>query len=177
MKDFLKNKLRKSQIGQSTIEFLISFTVVFGMTFFIVKVTLDYGNGYYLHWATYVASRAYSVYDEGQNGAGIGITFSSAENRARALFDLYRINGVTLSFNDMNAAGRNVLIGAYAEYETKFSPMTNINPDQRINFRSESFLGKEPPRGYCHEIVRDKILDAAGGGFDARFMTVFDNGC
>lgn len=138
---------------------------------------MDYGNGYYLHWATYAASRVYLTFDTNDNGAGLANVFSGAETKAKNLFNAYGINDVNIAFNNMGAAGRNVLIGAYAEYDTKFSPMSNINPDQRINFRSESFLGKEPPRGYCHERALERIQNASGSGEIINFMTVFDNGC
>lgn len=170
------NKLLK-QKGQSTIEFLISFTIIFGMTFFIVKTTMNYGNGFYLHWATYAASRVYLTLDTSDNGAGIGNVFSRAQAKGRELFEAYGINGATVQFNDMNTAGRPVLIGAFAEFDSKFSPMANIGSDDKINYRSESFLGKEPPRGYCHERILERIQQGSKSTDISKFMTVFDNGC
>lgn len=168
--------LFKKQEGQSTIEFLISFTIIFGMTFFIVTTTMNYGNGFYLHWATYAASRVYLTYETNDNNGLAGV-FGGARTQATNLFNAYGINGATIEFNDDNSAGRNVLIGAYAEFESKFSPMSNIGNNEKVKFRSESFLGREPPRGYCFEMIRERIDDATGGGPITKFMTVFDNGC
>ncbi len=170
-----QNKNKNSR-GQSTIEFLISFTVIFGMTFFIVKTTMNYGNGFYLHWATYAASRKFLTYDS--NNKLVDTVINRAKNPAKELFDAYGIKGVTVQFNDNNSAGRNVLLGAYAEFEDGFSPVSNIGGNKKVKYRSESFLGKEPPRGYCHAMVLERIQQGSKGtGAIDKFMTVFDNGC
>ena len=170
-------KIISKQKGQSTIEFLISFTVIFGLAFFIVKTTMNYGNGFYLHWATYAASRAYLTFETSDNDEGRENLFSKSEKKGKDLFDAYGIKDVSLKFNHLSTAGRPVLIGSYAEFESRFSPMSNIGNDDKVIYRSESFLGKEPPRGYCHARTLERVMQASGTDEIKKFMTVFDNGC
>ena len=136
---------------------------------------MNYGNGFYLHWATYAASRKFLVIDANQKLADTVI--NNAKGPATELFDAYGISGANVQFNDNNTAGRNVLIGAFAEFEDKFSPMANVGGSDKVRYRSESFLGKEPPRGYCHERAYQRIQEGSNATEIDKFMTVYDNGC
>jgi hypothetical protein len=53
----------KNSKGQSTIEFIFSFTAAVGFVFLFLKMALNYTNGYMVHHATFMASRAYLVSD------------------------------------------------------------------------------------------------------------------
>lgn len=164
--------------GQSTIEFLIGFTVVFGLTFLMLRTTLMFGNGYLLHYATYMASRAYLVFETNDNASGIDSVFSASATRATQVFQTFGLSGVTVNFNDNNNVTRPVLIGAWAEIEKSFTSAGFMGGDNSIKFRSESFLLKEPPRGYCHERTLKQIERTSEISSEIHdYMTVFDNGC
>lgn len=173
---FLQHRLEDK--GQSTIEFLIGFTVVFGLTFLMLRTTLMFGNGYLLHYATYMASRAYLVFETNDNASGLDSVFSSSATKGRQVFESLSFNANTINFNDNNNVTRPVLIGAWAEIEKSFTSAGFMGGDNSVKFRSESFLLKEPPRGYCHDRTLKQIERTGGissGIHD--YMTVFDNGC
>ena len=62
-----ESKLLKNQKGQSSVEFAISFIMVIGFVFMYVKVALNFTNGYVVHYANFMASRAFMVYEGNNN--------------------------------------------------------------------------------------------------------------
>jgi hypothetical protein len=75
----------KNNKGQSTIEFILTFTAAVGFIFLFLKMALNYTNGYMVHHATFMASRAYMVGDaERYESAGAGD--ARAFDMAKAVF-------------------------------------------------------------------------------------------
>ena len=72
----------KNEKGQSVIEFLMSFTLVVGLLMFFFKMALGYTNGYMVHYATFMASRAYLTNDVSTTTDPDGAAFNQAKNKS-----------------------------------------------------------------------------------------------
>src|SRR5690242_9218 len=47
------------QAGQTTIEFILSLTLLLAITFFFIQLCLVFGWANYIHYATFMSARAY----------------------------------------------------------------------------------------------------------------------
>ncbi|MCR9204952.1 MAG: hypothetical protein NXH75_10260, partial [Halobacteriovoraceae bacterium] len=150
----IKNKTLKED-GQSTIEFLMSFAIVFGFIFSFLKLAIVYTNGYLVHYLTFQASRAYMVTETGSNSpAG---SDGAAKAEAIKVFDSYGITTLLPNFEgtpeiedpETNAGNaKNLYVGVRVE----FSEFINIpGTNRKITFPliSESYLGREPTQAEC----------------------------
>lgn len=167
--------------GQSTIEFILTFTATVGFIFLFLKTALNYTNGYMVQHAVFMASRGYLVYDKQIKG---DYGDADAEKHAKKIFEKYLpaplINGFdgTLKANDPeNMSFNKAFIGVYVDFEQVFS-LGFIGGKDMVKFRAESFLGREPTRyeGYeqtCAAIIT--ALDGAGSACDIH-VTLDDNG-
>ena len=173
----------KKESGQSTIEFLLTFIFVLGFVFAALKLSFIYTNGYLVHYATFMASRAYMVVDNNSNqpGGSDGVAFRAAREVFRR-FPLDKFIGgydQNLKANHPDDAGqnfdRNLYVGIYTNFSQKFglSPLTT--GQREVRFRSESFLGREPTRAECLKRVCEALRRL--GGNCENHSTVFDNGC
>ena len=88
-------KLNKE--GQSTLEFIFSFAIVFSFIFFFFKIALNYTNGYLLHYANFMASRTYLVHDINSNIVSGGD--GPALKEAKAIFATYNIDSAFVFIN------------------------------------------------------------------------------
>ena len=138
----------KNNKGQSTIEFILTFTATVGFIFLFLKTALNYTNGYMVQHAVFMASRGYLVYDnqiKGDNGD------ADAERHAKKIFEKYLpaplINGFdgTLKVNSPESGVNMAFIGAHVDFEQVFS-LGFIGGKDMVKFRAESFLGREPTR-------------------------------
>ena len=139
----------KNQKGQSTIEFLLTFIVALGFVFLFLKMALNYTNGYMVHHATYMASRAYLVNDAERQ--------TPAENDKRAfefaktVFARYLPEGLIPGFdgvlkeNSPDSVKFSVFSGVWIDFKQAFS-LGILGGKDPVEFRSESFLGREPSR-------------------------------
>lgn len=140
----------KNEKGQSTIEFILTFSLSVGFIFLFLKMAMNYTNGFMVHHATYMAARAYLVNDQERQGAD--------ENDARALeyakqvFEDYMpaglVRGVTQSSirsSGIRTGALAIFTGIYADFTQTFSAGF-IGGNGTIPFRSEAFLGREPTR-------------------------------
>lgn len=59
MKKNLKQKNKKSESGQAIIEFLIVIIVILTMIFVFIQISWAIGFSHYVHYATFMSSRAY----------------------------------------------------------------------------------------------------------------------
>lgn len=167
-----------NESGQSTIEFLSTFAFVFAMLFLFIKIALNFTNGYLVQYANYMASRAYLVHDTNQ---AKGTALNSAYQRAAQVFGQYQVTNFlpnfsgTLQVNSPTSGSMPFYVGTYVDFEDKFSLSKIMGGAIPLQFRSESFLGKEPLRKECSARVCD-AMTAAGGNCSA-YSTPFDNGC
>lgn len=165
--------------GQSLIEFLLSFTFVFGLVLVFLKLSLNYSTGYLVHYATYMASRAFMVVDRNSNTP----EGSDAESlsRAKTVFERYKIPNFIGGFaselqgNLPGDVKSSAMVGVWVEYDTSLSATSLFGGEQKLLFRSESFLGKEPTRAECIERVCRTFQDI--GSDCSSHVTFADNGC
>lgn len=176
-------KIVINEKGQSTIEFIFSFSFAFFLIIYTLKVALNYTTGYVAHYATYMASRTFLTYEDNGTLAASnpGTVFSDI---TKPVFDdtkieLYNsqfvVDQANLNFK-RDSAGAGILNGVTFDWETSFSTVGLFGGDQTIHFKSESFLGREPDRRECSE----QTCLASRGGENGRCMMTFtlvDNGC
>ena len=178
------NKL--SQLGQSSIEFIIIFSFTMGFFIVFLGLGLNFTTGYLVHYATYDISRAYLVGDGGNQ------SIRSSENYKVDEYD----NGIAYGsatwsqvFNSgilrmRNASGFQVnspgdvvtpeFIGVTFSYQRRLSDSGFITGLQEVEYVSESFLGKEPVRAECLRRICTKMNGNCQSNVE---VTAFDNGC
>ncbi|MCF8058241.1 MAG: hypothetical protein K9K67_03030 [Bacteriovoracaceae bacterium] len=172
----------KEEKGQSTIEFLVSFTIALGFVFSFLKLAIVYTNGYLVHYVTYLTSRAYMSYEHDVNNPNG--SDGPAKTHATKVFDSYNIPGIIPDFSGapifedpLSSSGPTRLyVGVRVEYqETITIPGTN----KKISFPfiSESYLGMEPTRAECKARICDAMADIGTGAGCEKHSTVSDNGC
>ena len=88
----------KNNKGQSTIEFILTFTAAVGFIFLFLKMALNYTDGYIVHHATFMASRAYLVGDAEQY-ANAGAGDVKAFDMAKAVFSKNLPSALIPNFN------------------------------------------------------------------------------
>ena len=169
------------QKGQSSVEFIISFMVIIGFVFMYVKVAMNFTNGYVVHYANFMASRALLVY-EGNNNTPDGGD-GAAKTRALEVWGTYNIEGVlgaaagslVLEQRLPGSIANTVFVGTTASYQDRFTIFGNVGSTEKLNFQSESFLGREPSIAECVERTCEAFKEL---GIDCGSnTTVMDNGC
>lgn len=171
-------KIIFNEQGQSTIEFIIGFSIVFSMILLFLRISMQYTNGYFLHYATFMASRTYMVVDVNDDES---VNDSNASRRAKAVFDKFLVPELISGFDGevefISPDENNIPLfsGAVAEYKERLSPISMMGGETEINFRSESLLRREPGREYCLEQIC-KAMEQLGVSCTIH-ITYFDNGC
>ncbi|MBT3235455.1 MAG: hypothetical protein HN353_05865 [Bdellovibrionales bacterium] len=165
------------QSGQSTIEFLSGFIVMVSFIFIFVDFALNLTNGYLVHYATFMASRSYLVGDNNSNDP-IGSEGHAMKN-AKKVFKQYMYLNLKgkLRFNQGLGGEdvKKVYVGAYYQYSPRFSSAAILTGNKKMNFISESFLGREPSKASCLDRVCRAIKDL--GGDCQNHTSLIDNGC
>lgn len=174
---------RKKEKGQSTVEFLLSFTLVLGFVFSFLSLALTFTNGYLLHYGTFMASRAYMVFDDDSDDPSL--VDSRARQWASQAFDQYNLDLLIESFSELNfnapsdpsfqTSSTNLYTGVWTEVIQAFV-FPGVAESLGINLRSESFLGREPTRSECFRQVCES-MDELGVDGCINHVTVADNGC
>lgn len=170
--------------GQSTVEFILAFS--FGVSFILTIFTtsFNYGKGYLVQYATFMASRVYLTSDNfigGFNDSSYSLGY--AEEKSKSTFAKYELNrfGVPATSYKVNAPEPSQLntyltVGGYTTFEMKTDPIGTILGQQKLQMISESFLGKEPTRAECATRVCFAITGESSCDRSLD-ITNFDNGC
>jgi hypothetical protein len=173
--------MKKNNKGQSTIEFIMTFTAAVGFIFLFFKMAINYTNGYIVHHATYMASRAYLVNDS-EMGSDIDGRDEEAHKLAKSVFlknlPESLIKGISrkLEVNHPRPGFLVPFIGVYTEYTQPFS-MGFIGGKDVVTFMSESFLGREPTRLESMQQVCNAIKTVDTGFTNCNIhATLDDNG-
>lgn len=176
----MKFKKKTQNSGQSTIEFILSFAFILGILLTFIKISFNFTGGYLVHYATFMASRAYMVVDINSNDP-VGSEARAMAVAQRAFNeDGLRAVGVRtdgLSFNAVNGSynGNPVYVGTFTDFSTRFSLASFMGGQAPLDMRSESFLGREPTMATCHKRVCDALsIINSNCSF---FTTLYDNGC
>jgi hypothetical protein len=174
----IKNMKENNQKGQSTIEFILSFSVTISFIFLFLQMAINYTNGYLIHHATFMASRAYLTADSEQKNPVDGD--NNAVTLARIIFNRYlpsflRPNDINkLKINGPNT-DKKAFVGLYYEFSQIFS-LSLIGGRENMDFRSESFLGREPTRPETYEQVCKRMKSLISASMCEFHMTLEDNG-
>lgn len=167
--------------GQSSVEFIISFIVVVGFVFMYVKVAMNFTNGYVVHYANFMASRALLVY-EGNNNTPSGGD-GAARARALEVWKTYNIESVlggaagslALEQRLPDTSPNKLFVGTIAEYQDRFTIFGNVGSTEKLSFKTESFLGREPSISECVQRTCEAFKEL--GIECGKNTTVMDNGC
>lgn len=165
--------------GQSTIEFIMTFTAAIGFIFLFLKMAINYTNGYMVHHATYMASRAFLVGDS-ESQQTIEGRDKNAFDLAKTVFNKNLPEGLIGNFNGELKANNPLavpfgpFIGLYVEYSQPFS-IGFVGGKEQVVFRSESFLGREPTRVETIAQVCKAVSSVLGQSCDIE-ATLDDNG-
>ena len=171
----------KSQKGQSLIEFIVSFAFSISIIFLLLRVALNYTEGYVIHYANFMASRAYLVYEDNSNvteGGEVraGNLAEQVFNRIYPVFD----GNFNVSYASVSSPHSNLFVGTYAEFQRRFSVPMIIGTTREMNLVTESFLGRMPNRAECLARTCDamRILGVPECNLaNTKHITLADNGC
>lgn len=177
----MKNKKFKinNQNGQSTIEFIFSFSFITFLLVYTIKVAVNYTTGYLVHYATFMAGRTYYVYEDNSPNDNTAMTKAREvfERTNVSMFNSNVANTGELRFTNINDPASYVHAGVYYDWETSFSVGGVFGGSQALELRSESYLGREPNRQACG-IRTCQVMRGDSGACDmGRAFTVSDNGC
>ena len=114
----MENNL-KCNHGQSTIEFIMTFTVAVGLICFFLKMALNDTDGFMVHHATFMASRAYLVSDEDRQEGND----ARAMVKARQVFTKYMpenlvigVDASMLKENNPSVVKFHAFVGLWVEF-------------------------------------------------------------
>ena len=178
-----RTHLLTNERGQSAIEFILVIGFALGVTFLFMAQTFNATKGYLLHYATFTASRVYLTYDVGT--ANIPNVYRQAENRAKEQLDSFELDnvfGITADCKFENYQTTNALFtGTTCEFETATNFFPLIGGGDKAKLVSESFLGKEPIRTTCFEMLCQTITGESRtdciSQSESMDVTLYDNGC
>lgn len=165
--------------GQSTIEFIMTFSIIFAFFFLFLKMAMNYTDGYMVQHATYLASRSYMAVDNDTDSPEASNNDAKALQHAKTVFKKYLPDGLINNFDGqffVNNPGDKLapFTGGYAEYTTAFS-LGIIGGKERMTMRSEAFLGREPTRYESAFQVCVAIKSVTGSTCNVQ-TTLEDNG-
>jgi hypothetical protein len=176
----MKKKYNK---GQSTIEFIITFTAAIGFIFLFLKMALNYTNGYMVHHATFMASRAYLVGDAElyqSPAAGDISAFNAAESVFKKNLPEALIQGFDgkLEVHHPDTGILSVFTGVWIKFSQPFS-LGFVGGKDPVLFQSESFLGREPTRAEAYfqicTAIKTISIESSLSSCDVH-VTLDDNG-
>ncbi len=170
-----------NQKGQSTIEFLMVSVFAFGILTLFIQLAFNLTSGYLVHYATYMSSRTYSVWDEGSPDPDSDYINSSIA-KAEEVFSSYNVRGYGGFDSEaeliINTPGSVLyeFVGSHYSYTKAISIFSYFGGNIDSLLVSESFLGKEPTRSECWSRVQ-KANEHLAPGDQSDYITLFDNGC
>ncbi len=170
----------KNQNGQSTIEFILTFSLGLSLIFFVINSSINYATGYLVHYATFMASRVYLTDDSHTNSPfeDIDRVRKSFEKYNLGIFKIDPSKFVVNSVNDLGGdSKKNLTVGAYTTFELNMDLIGQIAGKKKMELVSESFLGKEPTRFECAKRVCNAIRGQDKCDEKDIDITLYDDGC
>jgi len=180
-------KRHNNQSGQSTVEFIVSFIFGVSLIFMVFNSALNYSTGYLVHYATFMASRAYLVADSGTgtvDNPATSVGSAEAEEAAnvynRYKLDIFKIGSDKFSINPLEDNGfpnsQYLTVGGRTMFEMNMDAVGKVLGQTKLEFVSESFLGHEPSRAQC---ANRSCVGITGNSSCTKEMdiTLYDNGC
>lgn len=175
----------KSEQGQSTVEFIVTFAFGVSLVLVIFNTSINYATGYLVQYATFMASRVYLTADTHTGTIGnIGPSLSGSAQKAQEAFNNYNLSVFKVSnenfkinkVEDVSDRSQNLTVGAYTTFELTMDVLGKVAGQKKLELVSESFLGKEPTRAECATRVCRAVtgLENCDATMD---VTLFDDGC
>lgn len=171
---------RNAQEGQSTIEFLMTFTFAFAFLMLFFKTAMNITNGFMVHYATFLASRTYLVWDNNSNTPEGADT--AAATQALTTFGSVNLAGIfrgfdhTPVFHTPTGGEARIFTGIRVPFKSELNLGAMLGGEQELDLMSESFLLREPPRSECLMRICEAMLEL--GASECKIhMTLADNGC
>ncbi len=186
-----KRLIKKNSKGQSTIEFIFVAAFAFGFLFVFIQLAINLTGGFYAHYATFMASRTFLIYDRGDADPNRSYGSQVVRNEVQDVFDSYftPLKYAHYGIYDPNASLKiqskvtdpnidYIYTGVILSYTQPMSLFAYFGGNVDSVMISESLLGKEPTRGECLERTRKAIEGTGPRNSDQeKFVTVYDNGC
>lgn len=178
-RDFLaQTNLTHNECGQSLAEFILTFGIVCVVMILFVKIAFNFTKGYMVHYANFMASRAFMVQDN--NSANPESTDGDAKNVAvnlvyKKIYDKVPISSI--SALTPSRVENKVFVGIKTTFEEEFSFSPMVGGGEKIKLVSESFLGREPVISECAIGTCEAITEITGENCENDFSTLWDNGC
>ncbi|MDR3607402.1 MAG: pilus assembly protein [Oligoflexia bacterium] len=183
--------MKKNASGQSTVEFILTMTLMMGFVLFFLQISLVFAFGNYAHYATFMAARAYlsaSEHADEQEQRAINVIAlmlkKSVNTPAIDRFPTIAkgeggnssATGLQFDLPDYNPARVDSSWGQGVRYtfKSRIFPMpmgmgTAASASQSmITLKAESWLGREAGTDKCVPELQRR--DPHGKG-------IFDNGC
>lgn len=177
---------KKSQSGQALIEFVLGLMIVISFFFFYVKMAAIFAVGNYIHYATFMAARAYSsgaTSPDEQTANAEAVLQKMLVGRYKALLkpssdSTGSIPGATVGGGQWfqeDAALDFWNQGVTYSYETKIAlyPWSKGNQAITMKLTSESWMRKEDSEAECNA----KKARIQGGVRLPNIAVEWDNGC
>jgi hypothetical protein len=172
----MKNMVDKNEKGQSTIEFILTFSFAIGISFLFISQTLNLTIGFLVHYATYMGGRTFLTHDTSSNE--LSSVLASAGNTAKKSFARYSLSRFDISPTVEIISperGSSLFSGITAKYERLLTPYKMVGGGKKATYFSEGFLGKEPTRNQCFRLTCTAM--GLSSCTEAKDITLFDNGC
>ena len=166
---------RNSEKGQSTIEFILTFSITLLIVVVFIKASFTIVNGYVIHYATFMASRSFLVWDTAS--ATPDASDIPAFNKAKEVFGkIIKQSNSTLQSN-MPGDVKTIYVGVWYEYKEYLSASDILGGREKMALRSESFLGRAPTVGTCYRRICAAMEAAPLSAVCGKHTTMYDNGC
>lgn len=192
-----------NQEGQSTVEFILSMTLIVGFIFFLLQLSLVMAYANYAQYVTFMAARAYlsagpSQADQQQRAVNvIAASLKKPGNPgAERLPMIARGTGggaagatgltvgpVDANYYDPTNQDYSWMQGVRYAFNGKIFifPIGTIKPGanslpRSLTFTTETYLGREPAYMDCSNDMTSRGGNAAGGNAGAT-QAYYDNGC
>lgn len=173
--------MENKESGQSAIEFILTFGFGLGVTFLFVNQAINMTSGYLVHYVNFMAARAYMVHETGVHNKES--VLNASRDHASFVAKSYDIGsvGVKADFNVISIhEGSGLFNGTVMKFEKKLSAMPMVGGGKKALFYSESFLGKEPTRLTCAEMICAAMTgnpSSCEGDKQNMDIVLYDNGC
>lgn len=134
-------------------------------------------RGYLVHYANFMASRAFLTHDVGGRG-DVGQSLNAAQTRAGEVFRRYPLASFNISPEfkvNKPLANSSLMSGTTATFKDRMTPFSLVGGSNEAVLHSESFLSKEPVRLQCLlSVCATMGINNCSTAID---ITAFDNGC
>ncbi len=176
----------KNQLGQATIEFILTFAFGLSLMLMIFNSAMNYATGYLVHYATFMSSRVLLTSDSfiGNFGSGYNSSISGAEQRARTAFAQYNLGIFGIQADEFyvnlvdggQSSAEYITVGTYSRFNQRVDALGRVAGNTELELVSESFLGMEPTRLGCAMRVCQAVTGQESCD-ESMDITLYDDGC